>query len=91
MGDGAGEGRWRSEGEMEIGGKGKTNRVASTVFLLRPNDTSAALGGVEGALPAHDGLAWSTTAAAGLAPNLGNGIPVIHREGYLLLYLRIEV
>lgn len=73
----------REEGE----GQGETYSIASTVFLLSTDDGAAALGSVEGTLPAHDSLAWSASAAAGLAPNLGDAVPVIHL-GRRYMYVR---
>jgi len=53
-----------------------THRVAGCELLLCADDGSAALGGVEGALASHDCLS-GYAAAAGLAANLGDAVPVV--------------
>lgn len=72
-----GRGRGAGGKISEGGAKTKTYRVPSTVFLLRADDSAASLGGVERALAAHDRLT-SDSAAAGLASNFRDAVPVIH-------------
>lgn len=55
-----------------------TYDVAGGVFLLSGEDTAGTLGGVQGALALDNGLAGATSAAAGLAADLGDGVPVFH-------------
>ena len=56
-----------------------THRVTSTKFLLGTNDVATSLGCVERGFASDNGLSRSTS-AAGLASNLGDGIPVVHCE-----------
>lgn len=57
---------------------GSTYDIASGVLLLGCEDTARALGGVQGALALDDSLTGATGAAAGLAADLGDGVPVFH-------------
>lgn len=61
--------------EGQNGSKRSTYRVSSTKLLLCTDDGTASLGSIESSLPTDDGLARST-ASAGLASNLGDGIPI---------------
>lgn len=58
---------------VDVGG---THGVAGGEFLLGADDGSATLGLVEGSLASDYGLALRG-ASAGLAPDLGNGVPVV--------------
>jgi len=58
-----------------------TYRIAGGVLLLCGHDRTASLSGVEGALSTHNGLAHAAGAAS-LAPDLGDGIPIVrHIDG----------
>lgn len=57
----------------------ETNSVASSEFLLCADHSTAALSGVEGCVAADDGFSLGA-AAAGFAPDLGDGVPVVHDE-----------
>jgi hypothetical protein len=52
--------------------------VGSGELLLSGNDTTAALSGVQSAVSLDDSLARASSAATGLAADLGNLIPVRH-------------
>lgn len=52
-------------------------RVAGAKFLLSPNDSSGALSCVQSTLSTDDGLTLRGSAAR-LAPNLSDGVPIIH-------------
>lgn len=71
-GGGGRRGRWEEEGNGHGWG---SYGVASCKLLLRADDCAAALGGVEGALASNNCFS-SGAAAAGLAADLGDGIPV---------------
>lgn len=58
----------------------KTYSIASSELLLSANDGTAALGGVEGALPLDDSLSRGGS-ATGLGADLGDVVPVIHFGG----------
>lgn len=57
-----------------------TYRVTRCEFLLRPQDRTAALRLVQRRLATHDRLAGRAS-ATGLAPDLRDGVPVIHDCG----------
>lgn len=65
--------------EKRLGGVG-THSVAYGELLLGTDDGAAALGSIQGALAADDGLALGT-AAANLASNLDSWLPVRHFDG----------
>ena len=69
--------RWHEERQ------GRTYRVTSAEFLLSSNNGSASLSSVQSRFAAHDGLLGGS-AAAGLASNLRDGVPVIHLAGFYL-------
>ena len=55
---------------------GRTYGIASGEFLLGANDSSATLSLVDCSLSSDHGLALRG-ASAGLAPDLGNGVPIV--------------
>ena len=56
-----------------------TYSIASGIFLLGPDDCTTSVSGVDGTLASNDFLSSnSAAAAAGLASDLRDGIPVIH-------------
>jgi hypothetical protein len=57
---------------------GHLTYVGGSELLLGGNDTTAALSGVEGTVSLDDGLARASSAATGLAANLGDLVPVRH-------------
>jgi len=56
---------------------GSTYDVTGGVLLLGCENTARALGGVQSALALDNSLAGGS-AAAGLAANLGDGVPIVH-------------
>lgn len=52
--------------------------IGGGVLLLRGDDGSAALGGVESALAFDGRLALGSAGSADFAANLGGGFPVVH-------------
>lgn len=57
-----------------------TYSIASCVFLLCANDCATSCSGIECCIASYDSLSLSTGAAAGLAANLGDGVPVRHDD-----------
>jgi hypothetical protein len=57
---------------------GRAYGIASAEFLLCSDHRSASLGGVESALASYDGFSCCSSRSTGLAPDLRDGIPVIH-------------
>lgn len=58
----------------------ETYSVADGVLLLSSQHGATSLGRIQGSVSSHNSLA-RTTAALGLASNLGDGIPVSHLDG----------
>lgn len=63
------------EGEVKMS-KTKTYRVTSAELLLGTDHSTTSRSSVQSTLPTDDGLPRNT-ASAGLASNLGNGIPIV--------------
>ena len=69
----------KNEGERTYG-------IARSILLLRADDQTLTLGGVQGALALDDGLAGGGTATV-LAADLSDAVPVAHCEGGWLIRL----
>lgn len=68
---------------LAIGGAGLRSNVTGGVLLLRSDESTAALGGVQSAAALDCGLAGATSATTGLAADLSNGVPVAHFDGFM--------
>lgn len=68
----------------------ETYRVTRCEFLLRPQDRTAALRLVQRRLATNDRLAGGAS-ATGLAPDLRDGVPVIHDCGGICVDVKVLV
>lgn len=59
---------------------GLTYSVGRRILLFGADNSTASCGSVQGTLSTDDSLALRGTRASGLAANLGDVIPVSHRE-----------